>query len=116
MPLTFIVIGLVLLISAANNQAAQLFALVKGDFTTTSAVTQQQSTSFLPWVFSIFAVGAFGYVPALKTFSRAFLVLIIVVLFLSKNGFFTKLQQAIPGAFGSAAKPAAPAAPALPTG
>ena len=102
MPLTFIVIGAVLLISAANNQATQLFALVKGDFSNTSAATNVSgtSTSFLPWVVSIFAIGALGYIPSLKTLSRSLLVLVIVVLFLSKNGFFAKLQTALPSAFG----------------
>ena len=101
MPITFLVIGIVLLISAVNNQATQLFALVKGDFSSTSAApgVSGTSTSFLPWVVSIFAIGALGYIPALKTLSRAFLVLVIVVLFLSKNGFFNKLETAFPSLF-----------------
>lgn len=104
MPITFLVIGIVLLISAVNNQATLLFALVKGDFSTTSAApgVTGTSTSFLPWVVSIFALGALGYVPQLKTLSRALLVLVIVVLFLSKNGFFTKLETAFPSLFPAA--------------
>ena len=101
MPLTFIVIGLFLLIAAVNNQATLLFALVKGDFSSTSAApgVSGTSTSFLPWVVSIFVIGALGYIPALKTVSRSLLVLVIVVLFLSKNGFFTKLETAFPSLF-----------------
>ena len=101
MPLTFITIGIVLLISAVNGQAGNLFALVKGDFTNTSAAPGITGTfpSFAPWIVSMFAIGALGYIPTLKTVSRALLVLVIVVLFLSKNGFFAKLETSFPGLF-----------------
>jgi hypothetical protein len=111
MPFTFIIAGLILLIAAARGQSSALFALVKSDFTSTSASTNATNQpSFLPWVFSILAVGALGYIPALKTFSRAFLVLLLVVLFLSKGGFFAKFEQAFPGVFAKGVTPAAQSA------
>jgi len=99
MPFTFIIVGLVLVVAAVRGQTQTLVNLLKGDFQTSS--TGQHG--FLPWLVSILVVGALGYIPALKNFSRLFLVLLIVVLFLSNKGFFTKLQQSLPGVFGQPA-------------
>jgi hypothetical protein len=96
MPFTFIFVGLFLIIASARGQAETLFGYLKNDFDYT------RKGSFLPWIFSIFAIGALGYVPQLRTFSRAFLVLLILVLFLANSGFFVKLQESFPTVFGKA--------------
>jgi len=95
MPFTFIIVGLFLIVASARGRAGDLFVLLKGDFT-----SGEKGASFLPWIFSILAVGAIGYIPKLRSFSRAFLALLIVVLFLSNKGFFAKLQADFPQVFG----------------
>jgi hypothetical protein len=88
MPLLLIIIGLVLVISAARGTHQQLFFLVAGDFT--------GANNFIYWFLSIAVIGSFGYIPKLKPVSDAFLVLLIVVLFFKKDtGFFAKLNEQI---------------------
>lgn len=96
MPFTFLAIGTLLIVAGVRGTDEKLWTLLKGDF--------QNSPSFLPWVVSILLIGALGYISSLKTFSRAFLTLVIVVLFLSNGGFFQRFQQAVPEAFGGAKK------------
>lgn len=93
MPFTFIFIGLFLIAASARGRAEDLFDLVRGDF---------ESPSFLPWAGSILTVGSLGYIPELRTFSRMFLALLIIVLFLSNKGFFVKLRADFPQIFGEA--------------
>jgi hypothetical protein len=97
MPFTFIIVGLFLIIAAARGKSQDLFDLLHDDF-----VSTQDKSSFLPWVVSILVVGSLGYVPQLRTFSRTFLVLLILVLFLSNKGFFAKLKEILPEVFGKA--------------
>jgi len=61
--------------------------LVKGDFA--------GQGNFIYWLVAILAVGVLGYIPRVRPISDAFLVLIIVVLFLSKKGFFAQFNQSI---------------------
>jgi uncharacterized membrane protein YgcG len=90
MPFVLIIVGIVLLVAAVRNTVAapaspNLATLIKGDFT--------GQDNFAYWLVSILVIGALGYVPELKPLSRAFLVLVIIVLFLSNGGFFSKFNQ-----------------------
>lgn len=83
MPFAFLIIGSAFLIAGVRGTDDQLLTLMKGDFT--------GSPNFISWMFAILIVGAAGYIETLKPISRAFLVLIVIVLFLSNGGFFQKL-------------------------
>jgi len=87
MPFAFIVIGLMIVISAARGTHRELGALLKGDFT--------GSGNFVYWLAAIGIVGTVGYIQKAQTLSRAFLSLILIAMILSNRGFFEKLQQAI---------------------
>ena len=90
MPFALAVIGIVLIIAAVRDKQQELFDLVKGDF-------QGDGTSrgFITWFFAIAVIGAIGYIEELRPLSRAFLVLVIVVLFLKNGGVFQELEQQI---------------------
>ena len=92
MPFVLITLGLILVVAGVRGKADDLLSLLKNDFT--------GSPSFLPWIFSIIVIGSLGYISNLRTISRSFLVLIIVVLFLKNGGFFSQLQKGLPEAFG----------------
>lgn len=94
MPFALLIIGVVLITAGVRNSQDDLFKLVKGDFTGDS--------NFFFWFVSILFIGAIGYVKALKPISTAFLVLVLLVLFLTKGnpssssgGFFAKFTQAL---------------------
>jgi putative exporter of polyketide antibiotics len=87
MPFALLIIGIVLIVAATRNTQDNLFTLVKGDFT--------GPNNFLYWVVAIVAIGMLGYIPRLKPFSTAFLVLIGVVILLSHKGFFAQFQEQI---------------------
>lgn len=92
MPIVFLLAGLMLIITALNNKMPQLGSLIKADFQ-----PSQGDPGFVPWIITIFVIGALGYVKALKPISIAFLTLIVVVIFLSNGGFFDKFSSAIEG-------------------
>ena len=77
MPFVLLIIGTVLLISAARNTQAGLFTLLQGDFTGTN--------NFIYWMTAILIIGAIGYIPKLKPISVAFMTLIIIVLVVKKG-------------------------------
>jgi UDP-N-acetylmuramyl pentapeptide phosphotransferase/UDP-N-acetylglucosamine-1-phosphate transferase len=92
MPFVFIIVGIVLLTSGVRGQSSTLLTLVKGDLT--------GSNNFIYWIVSILVIGSIGYIDDLKSLSRAFLVLVIVVLVLNEDkngtgGFFASFQSAI---------------------
>lgn len=92
MPFVIFFIGILMLVSGLRNTATapaspNLVTLVKGDFT--------GKDNFVYWVIAIMVLGALGYIDELKSLSTSLLVLVIVVLFLSNGGFFTKFEQAI---------------------
>lgn len=92
MPFAFLIVGSVLVISGVKGTSQQLLTLVKGDL--------QGKNGYLYWIVSILIVGSLGYIPALKGFSRAFLVLVLVVLVLREGnpqsgGFFAKFTSAL---------------------
>jgi hypothetical protein len=97
MAFVLLIIGLVLLVSGVRNTASSdgsgnlgLYDLVKGEFT--------GDHSYMTWVFAILVIGALGYIDQLKSLSRSFLVLVLVVLILSNGGFFDKFSQELFGA------------------
>lgn len=85
MPFALLIVGIVMITSAVRNTTDELTTAIKGDFT--------GKDNFLYWMVSILIIGAIGYIPTLRHLSRVFLVLVIVVLFLSNGGFFTKFNQ-----------------------
>lgn len=90
MAIALIAIGLLLVVSAAQNTQGTLFSLIKQDLT--------GQNSFLEWILAIFLVGAIGFIPKLKGLSTALLALVLLAIFLKKgNGFFAQLQAAAGG-------------------
>ena len=93
MPFAFAIIGLVLIVAGVRGSSADLLKLVSGDFT--------GDNNFIYWALSIAIIGSIGYVDELRPISRAFLVLIFVVLILAEDksstagGFFVKFQDAV---------------------
>lgn len=88
MGIAFVITGLVLIVTGIQDTYAQLGTQLKGDMT--------GPKNFTYWVAAIGAVGALGYIPALKGFSTWFMALILVAIMLSKGqGFFSKFQSAL---------------------
>jgi len=94
MPFALIMIGVVLVVASVQNTQGTLFTLVKGDFT--------GPNNFFYWVAILLVIGTAGYIKPLQPVSRAFLVLLMVVLFLSKGnpqnaggGVFAQLTSAL---------------------
>lgn len=85
MPFVILIAGIVLVVASARNKQSDLFALLKNDFV--------GSNSFMPWIASLLLIGGLGYVKAIKPVTDAFILLLIIVLFLSNGGFFAKLNQ-----------------------
>ncbi len=100
MPFVLIIIGIVLLTVAVRNTQDDLFHLLQGDFT--------GDNNYIYWVLAILVIGAVGYIPRLKPISTAFLILVVLVLFLKKGtGFFDSFNaQLKAGTSGTAATPA----------
>lgn len=102
MPFAFLIVGAILLVSAVRNTQDDLFTLVKSDFT--------GQGNFIFWVVSLLLIGAIGYIPKLKPISDGFLVLVLLVLFLTKGnpnnpgsgGFFEKFTTALKSTQSSA--------------
>lgn len=87
MPFLFIVAGLVLTISAVRGTNGDLLTLLKADVT--------GKNNFIYWMVAILVIGALGYIPSVKPLSRAFLVLVLVVLFLKSGGVFQQFTSAL---------------------
>lgn len=77
MSFALLIVGAWLLIATARGSQAQLFNLLKGDFT--------GPNNFVYWFLAVIIVGAVGYVPRLKQVSDMFLALIIIVLVLKRG-------------------------------
>ena len=84
MPYVLLTLGAILFVAGVRGKNAELWTLVKGDFT--------GSNNFVFWVAAVAAVGAVGYVKPLKPLSIAFLTLLLVVLILSNKGVIAKLE------------------------
>jgi hypothetical protein len=89
MSFALLIVGVVLLTSAVLNTQSTLWGLLKNDFSGPS--------NFWYWLILLLILGAIGYIPKAKPISNAFLLLLIVVIFLSKGGFFTQFTSAIQG-------------------
>lgn len=80
MPFVVIAFGIVFIIAGVRGTQGALFTLLKNDL-----------MGFAPWFASILVIGGLGYIKPIKPITDAFMVLLIVVLFLSNGGFFAKL-------------------------
>lgn len=88
MPFALLVIGITLVVAGVRDTADDLFTLLQSDFS--------GNNSYIQWVIAIVIIGSLGYIDQLKTFSRAFLFLIIVSLFLKNGqGFFDRFNRDI---------------------
>lgn len=87
MPFLIIIIGLLLVVTAFKGTTGRLGQMLVEEFTGQS--------SFLYWAVAILVIGAVGYIKPLKGLANSFLVLLIVVLFLSNKGFFGKFSTAL---------------------
>lgn len=90
MPFAFLIIGALFVTAGIRGTDEQLFTLIKGDFS-----SQSGKPSFIGWLFAILLIGGLGYIELIKPVSRAFLFLILIILFLSNGGFFQKFVQGI---------------------
>lgn len=106
MPYALLIIGAVMLVAGIRNTYADLWNLVRNDFTSQGG--------FISWVAAIAIVGAMGYVPKLKPLSVAFMTLLLVVLIVSNGGVFAKLQQFIQSGVGGRGAPAITPTPQQP--
>lgn len=89
MPLVLIIIGVTLLYTEYNGTSSNLFSLVQGDFSGTN--------SFEKYLLGLIVIGSIGYIPRVKPISDAFLALVIVVLLLKNQAFFSNLNSSLNG-------------------
>lgn len=87
MAFALVFIGLLLVVTGANNTYQQFGAQLKSDFT--------GQKSFVLYAAAIGGVGALGYVQELRRFSHYFMALILISLVLSNKGFFQNLTKAL---------------------
>lgn len=89
MPLFLLIIGIVFVVASVRGTHKEFFETLKSDFT--------GPNNFIYWGLSIWAIILVGYIKPLKPLSDAFLLLIILMLFLANRGFFDKFMQTIGG-------------------
>lgn len=101
MGFALIFIGILLAISAVRGTTGQLFTLLKSDFI--------GNGNFIWWLVAVMVIGAIGYLPALRTLSRALLLLVILALVLTKGnpklpqgGFFSQIVSELNSATSTA--------------
>jgi FtsH-binding integral membrane protein len=87
MPLALLLIGVVFLTASVRGTHTLLFDTLKDDFT--------GHNNFLYWGLALFIISAVGYYKPLKPLSTAFMLLVVIVLFLSNRGFFRKFMEQI---------------------
>jgi hypothetical protein len=87
MPFALIFVGVLFLVVGYRGTERDLITLLKGDFTGPG--------NFIWWIVSIMVIGALGYVPKLKSLSDGFLVLVLLVLFISNPGFFSQFTRQV---------------------
>lgn len=86
MPLLFLVIGLILIVTVVRGTLGDFAANLKSDLT----------GGFLKWVAAIIVIGALGYAAPLKEPSRYLLALVALVIMLTNGtGFISKFAQQI---------------------
>lgn len=89
MPFALLFIGMILIITGFQNTYSAFGQQVQKDFS--------GSGSFVYWLAAIGIVGALGYIKDLQGFSRVFMLLIIVALFLEpgNNSLFANLKSGL---------------------
>lgn len=89
MPFALLIVGVVLLISAARGTHTLLFSTLESEFS--------GQGNFVFWMVSILLIGSIGYIPKVKPISDALIVLVILTMVLTKgkSGLFQKAQAAI---------------------
>lgn len=82
MPFALLLFGVIFIVAAVKGNQAELFALLKDDFT--------GDKNFFYWVIAIVVIVAIGNVRTLRPVSNAFLGLVILVIILTngRNGLF----------------------------
>lgn len=90
MGFVLIIFGVAFILAGYHGNAKELFDAIGGEF--------QGSPSFGKWMLAILVIGGVGYVAPLKKVSDAFLILVLLVLFLSNRGFFAKFNAQFLGA------------------
>lgn len=108
MPLLFLIVGLLLIVTAIRGTTGAFASRLWGDV----------SGSFLTWAAAILIIGGLGEIPTLKEPSRYLLALVVIVILLTKGkGFIPLFIQQIqnPGT-ATTAQPAGgnPALPSIP--
>lgn len=88
MPFALITIGLLLVIVGVQGTQQQFGQQLYKDFSGPG--------NFVYWIIALGVVGSLGYIPSLKSFSRWFMALIIVAMFLANDksgnvGFFQRI-------------------------
>lgn len=96
MPFALIIIALILVIVGLRGTQSDLYCLLRSDFT--------GQGNFLYWLAAVLLIGMIGYIDKLRPVSDAFIVLMIVSLFLATNkpgtsggGLFQRINEAIGG-------------------
>jgi|ERR1017187_5166919 hypothetical protein len=96
MPFVFLVVAIGLIVIAIRGTQAQAFQLLTSEFTGTG--------SFIPWALAIFVLGGLGYIPVIRPFTRALLLLVVLVIFLKNGtGLFAQFRQQIANPVASSA-------------
>ena len=109
MGFALVLAGLLMIVTGARGTYAAFGAQIAKDF------TGPPGQNFTYFLVGIGAVGALGYIDALRTVSRLFMVLVIISIFLANKGFFAQFTAALKQGpiapqlpeTGSAATPAA---------
>lgn len=110
MPFALLFIGMILIITGFQNTYSAFGQQVQKDFT--------GSGSFIYWLAAIGIVGALGYIKDLQGFSRVFMLLIVVALFLEpgNNSLFANLKSGLSAGSTTPVNPVGTPLPAENTG
>lgn len=88
MPFALVTIGLLMIVTGARDTYADFGAKVVSEF--------QGPNNFTYWIAGIGGVGALGYYEPLRAFSRLFMTLIILTIFVKADtGFFDQFSAAL---------------------
>lgn len=87
MPLAFIIIGFLVIVTAYRGTYKQMATQLASDFS--------GSGNFIYWVAAVGILGMIGYAKPARPFSRALIALIVVAFVLANKGLFAKFQSAL---------------------
>lgn len=82
MPFALLAIAAIFIVTGFRGTTSQFLSTFTADV-----------KGFFPWIVSIIVIGAIGYIPGLKKFSDGFLILVLLVLFISNKGFFSQFNS-----------------------